>query len=279
MCNFAEPNMAHNQPACTMNNTETPATYQHIHLQHVDSTNNYLRTFSAGNESPITLVTADYQTAGRGQRGNSWESEEGKNLVFSLLVRPTAIKPSQMFALSEVIALSVCETLQSFTTKGEASLNEGESPSFCIKWPNDIYYGNQKIAGILIETDLMGGRIDKAIIGVGININQHEFFSDAPNPISLYHILGKESNRETILSHLMQRFASFYSDLQQGELAPLHTLYMQHLYRRQGFHKYQDETGIFEARIIDVEATGHYILEDAEGRQRRYAFKEVSFCL
>lgn len=283
----------------------------HIHLTSVDSTNNFLRTFRPEQESAITLVTADFQTAGRGQRGNSWESEAGKNIVYSLLIHPTTLKPSQMFAISEVAALSVCEALdplrpsdihfarrqkssimgrplaedspsdecsQSLPLEGNALRSDKEG-EFSIKWPNDIYYGNNKIAGILIETDIMGGRISNAIIGVGININQRAFVSDAPNPISLFQILGKETDRETLLHRIMQRFTELYSLLQQDQLPTLHTRYMQRLYRREGFHPYQDEAGTFLARIVDVEHSGHYILEDTEGHQRRYAFKEVSFCL
>ena len=281
----------------------------HIHLESVDSTNNYLRTFQPSEECPITLVTADFQTSGRGQRGNSWESEVGKNIVYSLLVHPTTIRPSQMFAISEVAALSVCEALdplrpsgtspimgrildterlasststdkcdQSLPITGEVSRSDGEG-LFSIKWPNDIYYGNRKIAGILIETDIMGGRIANAIIGVGININQREFLSDAPNPISLFQILGKETDRDLILSRIMQCFTELYALLQQGDLSTLHTRYMQRLYRREGFYRYADDKGTFSARIVNIEPSGHYILEDTEGHQRRYAFKEVSFCL
>lgn len=245
---------------------------KHIHLHEIDSTNNFLRNFHPEQEEDITLVTADFQTAGRGQRGNSWESEEGKNVVYSLLIHPRHTKPSKMFFVSEVAALSICEALDPLSTSIEGL-------PFCIKWPNDIYYGDRKIAGILIETDLMGGRIENAIIGVGVNINQREFRSDAPNPVSLFQITGHETDCQQVLNRIMECFTALYAQLEQGEYDTLHTHFKQRLYRREGFHPYNDENGRFDARIVDIEPTGHLILEDTEGQQRRYAFKEVSFVI
>ncbi len=240
----------------------------HIHLTTVDSTNNFVHNFHPEQEEDITLVTADFQTAGRGQRGNSWESEEGKNVVYSLLVHPRNTRPSQMFYISEVAALSVCEALEEVL---------GEECT--VKWPNDIYHGNRKIAGILIETDIMGGRIENAIIGVGVNVNQREFRSDAPNPVSVYQLCGHETERERVMKLIMERFGLLYSQLERGEFAELHTRYKAHLFRRDGMYRYKDEEGYFEARIVDIEPTGHLLLEDAGGGMRRYAFKEVSFVI
>jgi len=239
-----------------------------LHLTTVDSTNNFLRQYRAEVESDITLVTADYQTAGRGQRGNSWESEVGKNVVYSLLIHPRMLKPMQFFSISEIAAMSVCEALEGI-----------HHSQFSIKWPNDIYYGDKKIAGILIETDLMGGRIENAIIGVGVNINQQTFLSDAPNPISLFQIIKKETPVKEVMTRIMERFDTLYQELERGEIETLHQRFMQHLYRREGYHAYRDEKGDFEARITGVELSGHLHLEDREGIARRYAFKEVSYLI
>lgn len=285
----------------------------HIHLTTIDSTNNFLRNFHPEKEEDITLVTADFQTAGRGQRGNSWESEEGKNVVYSLLVHPRHTKPSRIFFVSEVAALSICEALaplspsSTFPLMGRNDIGDDQSdecnqslplmgdfcrgtkctarsdgeglPSFCIKWPNDIYYGDRKIAGILIETDLMGGRIENAIIGVGVNINQREFRSDAPNPVSLFQLTGHETDCQQVLRRIMERFTALYALLEQGEYDTLHARFKQRLYCREGLHPYTDENGQFDARILDIEPTGHLLLEDSEGLCRRYAFKEVSFVI
>lgn len=231
-------------------------------MEETDSTNNYLHQYQSEQVRPITLVTAEYQTAGRGQRGNSWESAKGKNLVFSLSVRPK-LPVSHIFALSEACALAIRDALSTFTEGIE------------VKWPNDIYWHDKKIAGILIETKLTGKRIDEGIIGVGINVNQMEFLSDAPNPISLSLITGKEMDREEVLEQVIQHFAQNLHALQQGNLADLYRRYMSVLYRRLGYHTYRDENGTFQALIVDVQPSGHLILRDTKEQERRYAFKEV----
>ncbi len=263
-------------PLCLRQHIISMQQFTHIHLETVDSTNNFLRSYQPEEKSHITLVTADYQTAGRGQRGNSWESEEGKNVVYSLLIHPSTVRPSQIFSISEIAALSVCQALNEFLPEDKLRTSRG---GFRVKWPNDIYYEDCKIAGILIETDLMGGHIANAIIGVGININQQQFLSDAPNPISLYQIKGELTNRKQLLATVMDHFKKLYEQLEQGEFEAIHYLFMQHLYRNEGMHPYTDEGGAFMARIVDVEPSGHLILEDMQGSTRRYAFKEVSFVI
>lgn len=258
--------------------------YQRFSLLSTESTNTYLRQLRPMPEDPITLVTTEYQTAGRGQRGNSWESEAGSNLLYSLLVHPTTLRPSQMFSLSEVAALSVCQSLNEILAAEQeqegmdSCKSHPSAQSFCVKWPNDIYYGDSKVAGMLIETDLMGSRIANAIIGVGVNLNQRRFLSNAPNPISLCHITGHDTSPQLVMDTIMKHFTRLYAQLEAGQLDDLHQDFMQHLYRREGFHPYQDASGSFRARIVGVELTGHLILEDTEGRTRRYAFKEVTFC-
>lgn len=238
--------------------------WQTIALDEVDSTNNYLRNLQTKVDAPITLVTAEYQTSGRGQRGNSWESERSRNLVFSLLVHPQ-LPVGHIFSLSEACALAIRDALSAFTGGIE------------VKWPNDIYWHEKKIAGILIETTLTGKRIEDGIIGVGVNINQQEFFSDAPNPVSLKQITGKEHDREVVLREIMEQFVANMSTLLAGDFEVLHRRYMEVLYRREGQHPYRDEQGCFSAEIASVEPSGHLILRDAEGHDRRYAFKEVQF--
>lgn len=235
-----------------------------IALDEVDSTNNYLRNLQVEDSVPITLVTAEFQTSGRGQRGNSWESERGMNLVFSLLVHPQ-LPVGHIFSLSEACALAIRDALSAFTEGVE------------VKWPNDIYWHEKKIAGILIETTLTGKRIEDGIIGVGVNINQQEFFSDAPNPVSLRQITGEEHDREAVLGQIMDQFVANMSTLLAGNFEALHHRYMEVLYRRDGLHPYYDEQGHFWAEIASVEPTGHLILRDTEGHERRYAFKEVQF--
>lgn len=238
-----------------------------IRLTETDSTNNYVKRLIAERHPDAQsdlIVTTESQTAGRGQRGNSWETEPGKNIIYTMLVHPSTLLPSNIFYLSEVVALSVVQSLGS---------------GFRVKWPNDIYWGDRKVAGILIETDLMGRSVANAIIGVGVNVNQEHFVSDAPNPISLRQIVGHELDREDLLVRIMQRFSELYGMMLAGETAALHALYRSLLYRGEGFHTYENENGRFEARIRDVEPTGHLLLEDRQGVVKRYAFKEVAFVI
>ena len=233
-----------------------------VHLDSVDSTNSYVRRMLTQGEvlPELTLVDADEQTAGRGQTGNTWESEAGRNVQFSLVCHPHFLVASQQFALSEAIALAVAETVG------------GE-----VKWPNDIYVGDCKISGTLIECDLSGSRIETCIIGTGINVNQTDFRSDAPNPVSLAQLTGHEYDREEILQAVSERFVSLYELLREGGVETVHRMYCQNLYRREGWHRYEDCDGRFEAEICDVEPTGHLLLRRRDGQVSRYAFKEVTF--
>lgn len=236
-----------------------------IALKETVSTNRYARELPEDESLELTLVTAEFQTAGRGAGTNKWESERGQNLLFSIIAFPHQLPANQMFALSEVTALAICDTLSSYA--------EG----FQIKWPNDIYYNDKKIVGMLIENDLRGKQVHRSVIGVGVNINQTLFRSDAPNPVSLAQILGHEENRSQVLEQILEQFIHYYVMMEREQFPELHKRYMQHLYRRNALHTYADATGTFQAQIIDVEPTGHLNLEDENGKLRRYDFKEVRF--
>ena len=262
-----------------------------IELDEVDSTNNFLRHLDTANDHRMMLVTAEFQTAGRGADTNRWESARGENLLFSLRVMPSNLPVRRMFALSEAAALAVMEAMTSslpqplqrrggrmrqFTPplegKGEAT----------IKWPNDIYYGDSKVAGILIENDLQGAKVLRSTIGIGINVNQRRFLSDAPNPRSLADIVGHDVERHLVLEHFMESFTHYLYNIEGGDekaLDALHETYKSHLYRLGEEHAYSDKDGTFRATLIDVEPSGHLVLRDTEVTLRRYAFKEVKFSL
>ena len=246
-----------------------------INLPTVDSTNSFVRAMlqeegtghvvSADPLPGFTLVVADDQTKGRGQQGNAWETEKGKNLTFSLLCHPDFIIASRQFLLSQCMAVAVREALAHYVEGVE------------VKWPNDIYVGDRKISGTLIECDLQGKHIVNCIIGVGININQTAFRSDAPNPTSLRLLTGHDHDREEVLSAIMAAFQHYYEWLQEGREEDLRLLYMQHLYRRTGMHHYSDVRGSFMAEIAAVEPTGHIRLRFDTGQVVRYELKEVRF--
>lgn len=237
-----------------------------IRLEETTSTNNYLRSLIGKEPLPEgSVVVSEYQTAGRGQVGNSWESEGGRNLMFSVVLYPEFLPANRQFLISQIAALSVKETLDQYVN------------GVTVKWPNDIYWQDRKICGMLIENDLTGHSLFCSVIGIGININQLHFMSDAPNPVSLRQITGKEYNREEILSRFLKRLYNRYLDLLLEKEEEIRRDYMRALYRRDGYHHYSDEQGNFEACIHDIEPTGHLILELLDGERRRYAFKEVVY--
>ncbi len=248
--------------------------FRMIELDETVSTNNFLQGYHPLQPVEITLVTAEYQTAGRGQQGNSWESARGENLLFSLLVFPTTLPATQLFVLSEAIALSIKDTIKHFL---DESGQNADGREVTVKWPNDIYVDDRKIAGILIENDLQGGHICRAILGCGVNVNQEAFASDAPNPVSLRQLLGHETERSFVLNAIVENFARRYADIQKGCYEDIHQDYLSSLYRREGIYPFHDSKGPFMAEIADVEPTGYLILRETDNSLRRYAFKEVSY--
>lgn len=227
-----------------------------VHVEETDSTNRWLK--ACADTGCDMVVWTDYQTAGRGCGTNTWESERGKNLLFSILLHPKAVEAASQFRISMAISLAITRTIAKATTGGVS-----------IKWPNDIYWHDRKLGGILIENSLTGRFIRQSIIGVGLNVNQTVFVSDAPNPVSLRQITGCEYDREQLLRELLE---SFTLDIVADD-------YRTCLYRRSGFHAYCDGNGEFEAEMVTVEDDGHLVLRDHSGRLRRYAFKEVQFIL
>lgn len=199
------------------------------------------------------FVYAGYQTAGRGQTGNSWESEADKNLLCSILLPPD----KDLYFLNIAVGVAILRVI-------------GED--FTIKWPNDIYYGDKKVAGILVENAILGNEVKYSIAGIGLNVNQTTFVSDAPNPISLKQITGKEYDIDALMQQV-------YAKVQETLNEEVWEEYKNHLYRRDGFWKYKDQNGIFEARIIDVLPTGEIVLCDRNGQNRTYGFKQIKYIL
>lgn len=234
---------------------------RHIHLAEATSTNTYARELALGNE--LLLVTADHQTAGRGQRGNTWESAPGKNLLFTLALRPQGLPASRQFILCEYISVVLCQVLSQYAN------------DIHIKWPNDIYYRDHKLCGILIEHDLEGSQLSRTLIGIGLNVNQTEFVSNAPNPISLRQILGHEIDRTELLTAICQAFTHPTT----LDATTLHTRYTALLYRLGMNATYRDALGTFTATLHHVEPDGRLILIDEQGTPRSYLFKEVAYVI
>lgn len=238
-----------------------------IKLDSIGSTNSYLA--SRAIDLPHATVVSTYnQTAGRGQRGNTWESEPNKNLSFSVLLRPKNIIARQQFYLSEAVSIAIVNTLNRHIPNQKIS----------IKWPNDIYVNDMKICGILIENTLSGYNITQSIVGIGLNINQLKFLSDAPNPISLIHFTNVETPLDNILNEVTDEIVSIfdhYDTTQQFD--NLHNIYISMLWRKDGVYPYSTPDGSkFMASITNVAPDGIITLCDTNNISRSFAFKEVS---
>lgn len=234
----------------------------------LSSTNDYLKQLLLENElQEGTVVRSIEQTLGRGQGTNTWESETGKNLTFSLLLTPSFIDAGEMFVISKVISLGIVGFLQQY------------NKNFSIKWPNDIYWNNKKICGILIENQLLGCCLKHSTIGVGLNINQDAFYSDAPNPISLKTIINESSDIDNVLIQVLESIAYWYSVLCNKNLSLINNTYFKNLYRNQGFYKYKTQDEVFKAKIESVDNDGLLNLISEQGELKSFYFKEVEFIL
>ena len=244
-----------------------------IRLDTADSTNSWV--ISHEKELPQTaLVYCNTQTAGRGQRGNSWESAPGKNITASLIFHPKNFPAQDQFAISESIALGIVDFLKKLGVEAR------------IKWPNDIYVEDKKICGILVEHAVVGQNIYRTVAGMGININQTEFVSDAPNPVSLKQLTGKHYDIAEMVEKLageLQRNITSLQDLEEFRKGEgYHSAFLDSLWRNDGnFHPFFDRKANEEiyAKIYEVAPSGVLTLRARSGENREYYFKEVEFLL
>lgn len=244
----------------------SPESPIYIPLAETQSTNTALREALTADPALAagTVVYTHRQTAGRGQRGNSWEAEPGMNVTMSMLLRPDDVNAREQFTVSERVALGVARVL---------GRHLPPSIPVEVKWPNDVYVGDKKICGILIENSLSGNRIDYSIAGIGINVNQTLFRSPAPNPVSLAQLTGMTFDVEGV----MREVADEITALSAWDKDELHKLYHSSLWRRDGLHPYSTPDGTrFIAAIKSVAPDGYLTLLTDTGLIRRFAFKEVA---
>ena len=259
-------------------------------IEETDSTNSLMQRLLRGEEPQyaacleerIPLLYTSYQTAGRGQTGNGWESERGQNLLLSYLLREPQIKASEQFELNILAAVLTHLALKDWLT-------DAQKPLLTIKWPNDIYYGDRKIAGILVENSLAGRRILHSIAGVGINVNQERWVGGAPNPVSIKQLIGVNVDVDTVA----QRFIKLLEDTLQWEPEQQNAYYRSHLYRREGYWPFVEREvsatptmnapkgaeGQFMACIKDILPTGELVLTDQQGQERTYHFKQIRYVI
>jgi BirA family transcriptional regulator, biotin operon repressor / biotin---[acetyl-CoA-carboxylase] ligase len=214
-----------------------------------------------------TVIQTNYQSAGRGQPGNSWESEDGKNLLFSLILYPSMLKPDAQFIVSMAISLGITDYLNHYIQ------------ATSIKWPNDIYVNSDKIAGILIESSIMGSNIEYLIAGIGLNVNQEIFKGNAPNPVSMKKITGVDYIVSDCLTSLVANLDNRYNQILSGEYNKIKDDYNSRLFRNMEWFEFRDKEGIFTGRIREVTNSGTLIIEKRSGVLTEYFFKEVEFIL
>lgn len=239
----------------------------HLHLVEVDSTNAWLRS-NLSNFAHGFVVSTDYQTTGKGQANNLWESQSGANLLMSILLEPTKIATHEQFSLSQLVSVAIANVLQN-------ALNR----EVRIKWPNDIYVGDKKVCGILIENTLIGGQLAKSIIGIGVNVNQKAFKSDAPNPVSMAQLGDKSFDCQLLLEELVTTILKDYDSFSTLKSEELQHIYFAKLYRNSGFYPFKINDLLVEAEIDSILPTGHIRLHTKKDEYKIFAFKEVQFVL
>lgn len=270
-----------------------------IHLDEVDSTNTFLKTLPRDLQQPYVAVMADYQTAGRGQRGNTWQSARGQNLLCSIRHFPTFIRPDEQFVLSQLIALAISDVVAELIPNAAADLR--------IKWPNDIYWRDRKLCGILIEYELSASSIEQAIIGFGINVHQtdfapavgdttlrlpaHDVLGATFRPISLQQIVietQQESSSPTPLNSflipnlfrsLAERYVTYLTHYEANPSirVDIDSDYTSRLYRLNTPARYRDASGDFIATLEGVNPDGTLRLRLSDDSLRHYEFKEVAY--
>ena len=237
-----------------------------IRLEVTDSTNNYANHQIRENVLPEGTVFLAYeQTAGRGQLKNVWESEPGQNLIFSIVLFPYFLEIRRQFMLSKVATLGIYKALNKYVD------------SLKIKWPNDIYAGNQKLGGILIENSIMNGLLKSSVIGIGLNVNQSVFYSEAPNPVSLQQLTNQHYDCEMILFEILSGIDWYYNLLREGKEEAIDQEFISVLYRQNEKHIYRADEDIFEGEIIGVNEIGQLLIRKNDGEILEFHFKEVEF--
>ena len=235
-------------------------------FENLQSTNTHAANLLKNDDLPEgTIVYTNFQLAGRGQMGNRWESEDGKNLLISIVLFPSMINPTNQFLISMAISLGICDFIKRC------------SPVCAIKWPNDIYVNNDKIAGILIKNSIMGDQIENTIAGIGLNINQDKFISDAPNPVSLSLITGMSYDLTCCLNQLASDLDIRYKQLISESYARIKHEYVSQLYRLNEWCNFKDMNGIYTGRILSVTDSGRLKIERRDGNISEYSFKEIDF--
>lgn len=237
-----------------------------IYREKVSSTNELASELISGlSPAEGTVIYAGQQLKGKGQRGNTWISDKDKNLTVSIILYPHFLQAERQFMVSKVISLAICQLFDPYSDK------------IRIKWPNDIYHKDDKIAGILLEYSLQGNTIQSCIAGAGININQDSFPPELPNPVSLKLITGREYNIKDILSDLCRLSDLWYTRLRNGHYDQIDAAYRARLYRLNYPSEFIAGAGSIRGKIKGVDTYGRLIIRLKDGSTGMYGFNEISF--
>ena len=234
-----------------------------VHYPRCDSTNQLAQQLiQDGQATPGTIVHTDYQTAGRGQQHNQWESAEAQNLTFSIVLFPE-LPIEQQHYLTMAVSLSVHDVL-----------NELLSSPVAIKWPNDILCESSKICGILIQNNLKGRKIHSCVVGIGLNVNQDEF--ESAHATSLALLTGHYWERAPLLTQLAQRIASRFQQLERGHTTDLKRHYLENMFWKDEQHLFEDSHGTFYGTILGIDPSGRLAVA-VEDQVRYYGTKELVY--
>lgn len=235
-----------------------------VYVPECHSTNSLLSELSDRSELPEgTVLISSHQTAGRGQRGNAWESEAGMNLTFSILLRPKFLVAKNQFLLNMAVSKAIVKALQGLITK-----------AIKLKWPNDIFMDDKKIGGILIENQLQNGSFFCSIVGIGLNVNQPEF--SYPGASSLHNFSGILYDLNIVFQALMESLECEYLVLRAGKFMELKECYLASLYKFNESHRFESNGEYFTGTITDVDENGRLCVASKE-MIRRFSFQEIKF--
>ncbi|MDP4289915.1 MAG: biotin--[acetyl-CoA-carboxylase] ligase [Bacteroidota bacterium] len=242
-----------------------------IELEQTTSTNSYAANLlHSGKQIEGTVIIACEQTQGKGMDQNVWESEANKNLTFSIILYPDFLDPAEQFRLTEIISLGITDFVKTLLPL---------DGNIKIKWPNDIYIGDRKLCGTLIQNSIIGNKLSESIVGIGLNVNQESFLSGAPNPVSLKQISGINYDLRQSLLGLCSFINIRYNQLKSKYYAKIESDYLSLLYRFDEWHDFIVQEKSVHARIVGITNYGQLKLESVEGDIYNCGMKEVVYCL
>ncbi len=241
---------------------------KYIHLEQIDSTNAYLQRQQSEHGIRNWVVSADEQTAGKGMGSNGWESEVGKNLTFSLALDMGFLPAERQFLLSEAVPLGIIEVLDTLLPSEKLS----------IKWPNDIYFENRKLAGILINSTIKANMMDVSIIGIGLNVNQMKFQDWPTHPISLKMVTGKEYDLKPLLEQIAERILIKVQQLKSSPTS-IEKDYLKRLFRYRTWADYEVEGKVLRLFMTGIDSFGRLQLLDTENKPYCFDIKEIRFII